>query len=168
MRRRPASTSCLVANRRASLAAAIALAATTVMLAAGCLGGSSGRPGAGTESSADFVKRVTVEFSRGQSGRLWSELLPADQRIVSRARFVACAANEGWNLKSIKTLETYDDPVDVGAKSLPSQAVTVRVTSDDGVTTATMHAVSVHGKWRWVLQSADRVAYESAKCPRAG
>lgn len=118
------------------------------------------------ESPADFVKRVTIEFSRGQSGRLWSELLSADQRFVSRARFVTCEANEGRNLKSIKVLETYDDPVDVGAKSLPSKAVTVRVTSDDGVTTATMHAVSVGGKWRWVLQSAGRVAYKSGKCPR--
>jgi hypothetical protein len=44
--------------------------------------------------------------------------------------------------------------------------VTVRVTSDDGITTATMHAVSVRGKWRWVLQSSDREAYASGKCPR--
>jgi hypothetical protein len=158
-----------VGTRRHRLAAATALATTTAVLGAGCFGGSSGGSGAvAPESSADFVKRITVEFSRGQSGRLWSDLLPADQRIVSRARFVACDANEGWNLKSIKVLETYDDPVDVGAKSLPSKAVTVRVTSDDGVTTATMHAVSVGGKWRWVLQSSDRAAYETGKCPRSG
>jgi hypothetical protein len=135
------------------------------VLGSGCGGGSSR---SATESPADFVRRVTTEFSRGQSGRLWDELLPADQRIVTRARFVACQANEGWDLKNIKVLETYDDPVAVGAKSLPSKAVTVRVTSDDGITTATMHAVNVNRKWRWVLQSADRTAYSSGKCPRTG
>ncbi len=134
-------------------------------LAAGC-GGSSGGT-TGQQSAATFVKQVTVQFSRGQSGRLWDELLPADQAIVTRARFVACQQNEGWNLKSIKVLETYDDPVDVGGKSLPAKAVTVRVTSD-GVTTATMHAVSVNGTWRWVLQPVDRAAYTSGKCPSTG
>ena len=87
---------------------------------------------------------------------------------MTRALFVDCQANEGWNLKSIKVLETYDDPVAVGAKSLPSKAVTVRVDSDDGITTATMHAVSVNGTWRWVLQSSDRTAYAAGKCPRTG
>jgi hypothetical protein len=139
-------------------------AALLTAFAAGC-GGSGGT--SGQQSAAGFVKEVTVQFSRGQSGRLWDELLPADQAIVTRARFVACQQNEGWNLKSIKVLETYDDPVDVGGKSLPAKAVTVRVTSD-GVTTATMHAVSVNGSWRWVLQPVDRAAYKSGKCPSTG
>ena len=142
----------------------VAVAAGVVLLAAGC-GGSGGT--SGQQSAAGFVKQVTVQFSRGQSGRLWDELLPADQAIVSRARFVACQQNEGWSLKSIKVLETYDDPVDVEGKALPAKAVTVRVTSD-GVTTATMHAVSVNGTWRWILQPVDRAAYRSGKCPRTG
>ncbi|MGZ4394564.1 MAG: hypothetical protein ACXVZ2_04280 [Gaiellaceae bacterium] len=142
----------------------VAVAAGVVLLAAGC-GGSGGT--SGQQSAAGFVKQVTVQFSRGQSGRLWDELLPADQAIVSRARFVACQQNEGWSLKSIKVLETYNDPVDVEGKALPAKAVTVRVTSD-GVTTATMHAVSVNGTWRWILQPVDRAAYRSGKCPRTG
>ncbi len=140
-------------------------AALLAALAAGC-GGSSGGAG-GTQSAAGFVEQVTVQFSRGQSGRLWDELLPADQAVVTRARFVACQQNEGFNLKSIKVLETYADPVDVEGKSRPATAVTVRVTSD-GVTTATMHAVSVNGTWRWILQPVDRAAYKSGKCPSTG
>lgn len=150
----------------ASTAAALCVAA----LVAGCGGGSaSGTSGAssGQKSAADFVKKVTIEFSRGQSGRLWDQLLPADQGVVTRARFVACQRNEGWSLKSIKVLETYDDPVDVEGKSLSAKAVTVRVTSD-AVTTATMHAVSVNGTWRWILQPVDRAAYKSGKCPSTG
>ncbi len=144
------------------------LLAGVAAFAAGCGGtGGAGTTGSasGQQSAADFVKQVTVQFSRGQSGRLWDELLPADQAVATRARFVACQQNEGWNLKGIKVLETYADPVDVEGKPLPAQAVTVRVTSD-GVTTATMHAVSVNGVWKWVLQPIDRAAYKSAKCPR--
>jgi hypothetical protein len=150
------------------LVAASALVLAAALLAAGCFGGGSSGSTSGARSAADFVRRITTEFSRGQSGRLWDELLPADQRVVTRARFVECQANEGWNLKSIKVLETYDDPVALGAKSLPAKAVSVRVTSDDGVTTATMHAVSVNGAWRWVLQPLDRAVYVSGKCPRTG
>jgi len=154
-----------LSRRSARIVALSGLAGGIAVLGFGCGGGSSR---SGTESPSDFVRRVTTEFSRGQSGRLWDELLPADQRIVTRARFVTCQANEGWDLKKIKVLETYDDPVAVGANSLPSKAVTVRVTSDDGITTATMHAVQVNGKWRWVLQSSDRTAYAGGKCPRTG
>jgi hypothetical protein len=142
-----------------SLIAAVALA----IVVSACGGGSGG----GTRAS-DFVSRVTTEFSRGQSGRLWNELVPADQRVVSRARFVQCQANEGWDLRKIKVLETYSDPVAVGAKTMPATAVSVRVTSDDGVTTATMHAVSLGGTWHWLLQPADRSAYSAGQCPRTG
>ena len=163
-----ASAVSIPCRRSARIVAASALLCTTVLLGVGCSGGGNSGSQSGIQSPADFVRRITTEFSRGQSGRLWDELIPADQRSVTRARFVACEANEGWELKSIKVLETYDDPVVVGAKSLPSKAVTVRVTSDDGITTATMHAVSVNGKWHWVLQSSDRAAYASGKCPRTG
>jgi hypothetical protein len=150
--------------------ATVALLAGVAAIAAGCSGGGgTGASGlaSGQQSASDFVKQVTVQFSRGQTGRLWDELLPADQAVVTRARFVACQLNEGWDLKSIKVLDTYADPVDVEGKSLPAKAVTVRVASD-GVTTATMHAVSVNGTWRWILQPVDRTAYKSGKCPRSG
>jgi hypothetical protein len=149
-------------------ATAAALLSAVAALAAGCGGGGTGTSGSASgQSASDFVKQVTVQFSRGQTGRLWDELLPADQAVVTRARFVACQLNEGWDLKRIKVLDTYEDPVDVEGRSLPASAVTVRVTSD-GVTTATMHAVSVNGGWRWILQPVDRTAYKSGKCPRTG
>ncbi len=152
-------------------ASATLLLAAVGAFAAGCGGGGgSGTTGAagGQRSASNFVKQVTVQFSRGQSGRLWDELLPADQSVVTRARFVACQQNEGWNLKTIKVLETYADPVDVDGKPLPATAVSVRVTSGNGDTTATMHAVSVNGTWRWILQPVDRAAYSRGKCPSTG
>jgi hypothetical protein len=149
-------------TRRAWCTALIAAVALAGVVSA-CGGGSGGGRGA-----SDFVRRVTTEFSRGQSGRLWNELLPADQRLVTRARFVECQSNEGWDLRKIKVLETYSDPVAVGVKTIPATAVSVRVTSDDGVTTATMHAVSLGGAWHWLLQPSDRSAYSAGRCPRTG
>jgi len=155
-------------HRRVSLATASSTLATVAVLTAGC-GGSGGSGSVSAKrSAADFVSRITVEFSRGQSGRLWDELLPADQAVVTRARYMECERNEGWDLKKIKVIETYDDTIAIGTKSVPSTAVTLRVTSADGVTTATMHTVSVNGKWRWILQPGDRAAYRTGKCPSSG
>ena len=62
-------------------------------------------------------------------------------------------------------LESYGENVDVENKQTPSTAVTVQVTSDDGVTTATMHAVKIGGRWHWVLQPADLAAYAAGRWP---
>lgn len=149
-------------TRRARLAVTVGLVIALAALLAGC-GGSN--KSAGTPSATNFVKRITLEFSRGQSGRLWDELHPADQAVVSRALFVKCEGNEGFGLRKIKVLDTYDDQTVVAGAARAAKAVTLRVTSDDGVTTATMHAISVAGKWRWTLQAADRTAYAKGKCP---
>ena len=91
-----------------------------MVLTSAC-GGTTSAANRSVKSADAFVRQITIEFSRGQSGRLWDELLPADQRIVSRARFVECQANEGWGLKSLKVLDTYDEPVAAGAKTVGSQ-----------------------------------------------
>lgn len=144
---------------------AIVVVALIALLAAACAGGSSGGTATGTESAAGFVQRITTEFSRGQSGRLWDELAPADQAIVSRARYTACQGNEGFVLKQVKVLDSYSEPVEVDGASEHSDAVTLQVTSDTGVTTATIHAVPIGGHWHWILSSADRAAFHSGKCP---
>lgn len=147
--------------------AALATAALVVGVLTGCggSGGSGGGAGGGNQSAADFIREVTTQFSRGQSGRLWDTLHPADQAVVSRARYTTCQSNSGFDLKKFKVLETYADPIDVAGRTRPSTAVSVRVTADDGVTTATMHAIRVNGKWRWTLPSADYAAYKQGKCP---
>ncbi len=127
---------------------------------AGC-GSSPGKP----ESADAFMKRITIEFSRGQAGRLWDSLVPAEQRVVTRARYLACQRNGGFRLRSFKVLDSYTEAVEVEGKETPSTAVTVQVTSDDGVTTATMHAVKSGGSWHWVLQPADLAAYAAGRCP---
>jgi hypothetical protein len=116
---------------------AVVLAALGVLiLTAACRGSGSGAP-----SASDFVKHVTTEFSRGQTGPLWDELHPAEQALVTKARFLACERNEGFGLRKIKVLDTYQETIDVAGKATPSTAVTLQVTSDDGITTATLHAI---------------------------
>jgi hypothetical protein len=144
----------------------IGLAVAVVLLATAACGGGGGAAGSGgKESAKSFVQRITTEFSRGQTGRLWNELAPADQAIVSRARYTACQGNEGFVLKAVKVLDSYSESVDVDGASEHSDAVTLQVTSDTGVTTATIHAVPIGGRWHWILSSADRAAFRSGKCP---
>lgn len=137
----------------------VLVAALAVVTLAGC-GGSSSR----NESAAAFVKRVTVEFSRGQAGPLWSQLVPDEQRLVSRATYISCARN-GFRLRSFKVLQQYDEPVPLPARELPATAVSVQVTSDDGITTATLHAVKIDGTWHWILSRGDLAAYRAGRCP---
>ncbi len=143
-------------------AASVLLIVTLVTACGGT--GSSGTTG-GKESASAFIQRVTTQFSRGQSERLWSELYPADQAIVSRSRYLACQGNEGFRLTGMKVLETYPESVDVAGAPEKAEAVTVQVTSDNGVTTATVHAVKAGSTWHWILSPADRAAYKQGKCP---
>jgi hypothetical protein len=143
--------------------ALFASAVLVVAVAGGC--GSSKTAGGGQSPAADFIKQITTQFSRGQSGPLWDTLHPADQAVVTRARYMACQSNSGFDLMKLKILQTYADTVDVAGSSTPSTAVTVRATADDGTTTATMHAITLNGKWRWILSPADYAAYKRGKCP---
>ena len=156
--------------RAATRTIAVPLIGAVLLAAAatGCgssSGGAAATTGTTPKAAAAFIQDVTTQFSRGQSGRLWDTLVPADQAAVSRARYMACQSNEGFEIQKFKVLETYADTIDVGGKQTPSTAVSVQVTSDDGMTTATMHAVSVGGTWRWTLPAADLAAYAKGKCP---
>ena len=153
-------------RRRGGVTALIGAAAVlAVVSTGGCGSGGGGGGSRGKESAPAFVQRITTEFARGQSGRLWDELAPADQAIVSRARYTACLGNEGFTLRSMKVLDSYSEPVEVDGSSERSDAVTLQVTSDTGVTTATIHALPTGGKWHWILSSADRAAFLAARCP---
>jgi len=139
--------------------ARVLLPVLAAAVATGC-GGSSSHG----ESAAAFMKRVTVEFSRAQAGPLWDELVPSEQALVARDRYVACARN-GFRLRGFRVLQEYEEPVLVLRQRMPSTAVSVQVTSDDGVTTATMHAVRVDGRWRWVFAPSDLAAFRAGRCP---
>lgn len=147
------------------LPASLAAATLVAVAVTGCGTGGGSSSSGNSKSAADFIRTVTTQFSRGQAGRLWDTLIPADKAVVSRARYTACQSNEGFQLQKFKVLETYADTIDVGGKPTRSTAVSVQVTSDDGLTTATMHAVPVAGTWRWILPASEYAAYKQGKCP---
>ncbi len=137
-------------------------AAAVVVVAAGAVAGCGG---SGGDSATAFAKRITTEFARGQSGRLWTTLLPSQQAIVTKSRFLTCQGSQGFGLRTIKVLDTYGEAVDVEGRNEDSTAVTLQVTSDDGRTTATMHAIRTGSGWHWILSSAQMRAYAQGKCP---
>jgi hypothetical protein len=145
--------------------AVLTIALLVTVALTGCGGSRSSSTPAGQQSAGDFIGHVTTQFSLGQTGPLWDTLHPADQAVVSRARYMACHTSSGFELQRFKVLQTYPDTVEIAGKATRSTAVSVRVTADDGVTTATMHAVSFNGKWRWILSPADYAAYKQGKCP---
>ena len=146
-------------------AATLAAAALAVVVLAACGSGGGGGGAGGTQSAPDFIKQVTSQFALGQYGPLWDTLHPADQAVVSRSRYMACQSGVGFQLRKLKVLDSYADTVDVAGTPTASTAVSIQATSDDGVTTATMHAIKVHGAWRWMLSARDRAAYKQGRCP---
>ena len=76
-----------------------AAAVLAVLSAAACGGGGGGAGSGGKESATAFVQRITTEFARGQTGRLWDELL---QPTSGSSRAPACRVpgNEGWDTRA--------------------------------------------------------------------
>jgi hypothetical protein len=123
------------------------------------------RPGA-------FMEQVYRRLLVGRHGGAWDLLHPAHQEVVSRARYVECAA--AWppspELRSFEVLEVFPDPLEVPLiPETTSTAVRYRVTvaagSESESFTATGHAVAVDGRWRWVLTAPDISAFERGECP---
>lgn len=128
-----------------------------------------------TEDLGDFYeRRIDYEF-KGQFGRSWDELHPGQQALVSRTKYEECrdeSSDEfaGVELKSLRVIETYEDPIDVlGVPEKTSTAVTVEITVTDGseseTVTDTFHAIAVNGKWVWILPPADVRAFKAGTCP---
>lgn len=117
-----------------------------------------------TESAGDAVLRQLDFASKGQYGRMWEELHPAHQALVSRDRFDECA-NE-IEVPDLRIVEVYDEPIDVYAiPEKTSKAVTFSYKSGDGRSTETLHQVMVDGAWRWVFSTEAARAYEAGDCP---
>lgn len=119
-----------------------------------------------------LIEQVYGRLIGGQYGRAWDLLHPAHQAIVSRARYIACAAD--WppspDLETFEVLKVFDEPIDVAlVPQRLSKAVTYRVTVSAGdqrdTFTSTGHAVDVGGRWRWVLARADIVSFRAGECP---
>jgi hypothetical protein len=126
-----------------------------------------------SETADAFYKRLLGYDFKGQWGRTWDVLHPAEKRYVTRERFTDCMQQSSGDLPelvSIKTVEVYDDPLDLkGIPQKSSKAVTYKLTLKSGdqqeSTTQTSHAVLVGDHWTWILKDADLASYKAGDCP---
>jgi hypothetical protein len=143
--------------------------AVAVAIAISACGGGGG---GGDSNSAEAAVRRQFDFvDKGQWGRQWEELHPAQQAFVPRERFVECADERlsGMDIVSVKVLETFEEESLIPGTdmSVPSTALTVEVEFKQGLLhnkdTDTVHVFLVDGEWRWVTSDAD--AYKRGECP---
>lgn len=143
----------------------LALAGLTLaVIVAGC--GRTGDPGRTPAGLAQV--RFLYQLYNGRLDSVYDTLHPAYQRLVPRARFVACTRKAALGgLDSIDILDVYDSSVEIpGSGRVDAKAVRVRLTSSQGSsTTFVNHEVEVGTHWRWVLNDAAARAYRAGRCP---
>jgi len=141
-----------------ALTAALALAATAL---------ASYNP-ATTRNPAAFVRSALLLEARGQYNRSWALLHPAEQKILSRTKYISCMhENHPRRIASVGVLAVSDTTIMYD--SIPQhavKAVTVSVNyQDGGQSTFTMSAVPVGGGFRWVLSPQSELRARFGTCP---
>ena len=125
-----------------------------------------------SEKPDAFLKRLLDYDFKGQWGRTWTLLHPGQRHYVDRNKFVECASASfpTGELTSVKTVEVYDDTIDLpGVPQKSAKAVTLKITIGSGdqqqTFDQTIHAVPIENRWAWVLPKSDAAAYKSGSCP---
>jgi hypothetical protein len=126
--------------------------------------------GAGSESAGTFMTRILREEIHGQWGRQWSELHPGHQRLITRAQYVACSRAMGTNFATgqeiFRVLDIRDEPLEVkGVPQHTAKRVTINFHEPGKAgLTYQMHAVSVRGRWAWILGGPFLTALSHGRC----
>ena len=114
------------------------------------------------------MRRQFDYINKGQWGREWDELHPAQQELVPRDLFIQCAP-AGLEVQVTDVLETYEEDVVIDGtdQSVRATALTVEFKSgQDPLANSdidTFHEVVVAGEWRWIM--ADVEGYRRGQCP---
>jgi hypothetical protein len=123
------------------------------------------------ESAGTFVTRILREELNGDWGTQWAELHPGHQRLITKAQYIACsrqlATNIGTGRETYRVLATATDPIHVfGVPQRVAKLVTIRFHTPGNSTTPTyhLHAVSVSGRWTWVLGGRFLRAVQHGQC----
>jgi hypothetical protein len=149
---------------------ALAVCAVAVAFAVG-----AGAPAASANTSAgEFLKSVVASTGKGQYGRVWDRLHPAQQRFISRDRLIDCYERgdvPSFTIKRWKVLATYQEKKRIPGTNVRARttAVTVRYTIDidgrpDATGTETLHAVLVSGRWRSMADAEAMQRFKRGKC----
>ena len=125
----------------------------------------------GNAQAAAFAKRVLYLEARGQTNRSYALLHPAQQKLISRSRYVACLhSSHPRRVKSVSVFRVADWTIAYsGIPQHEVKAVSVDVIyKDGGRTTFTMSAVPVAGAFRWVFSEDAAARAATGRCPYGG
>jgi hypothetical protein len=122
------------------------------------------------ESAESALRRQFDELNKGQFGKEWDELHPAQQAIISREHYIECGAKANLpTVDSADVIETYQEDVTIPGTSVKASsiALTVKLELSLGLlkneATDTYHEVQVDGVWRWALAAPE--GYANGNCP---
>jgi hypothetical protein len=126
------------------------------------------------ETAEAALRRQFLELSRAQYGLAWDEIVPVQQAIVPRDRFIDCQSRStavGVSVTVNQVVETYLETIQVPGTlvTMAATALTVNVSVGAGkskqTATTTLHEFAVAGKWRWSLAPASADDYKAGVCP---
>jgi hypothetical protein len=149
------------AMKRFALTAALALTVVQVAQA-------NNNPGA-------FVKSIINQELAGQFDRTYATLYPAQKKLVSESRFMACYeqlfnAVSGATISDFKTTDVYASTITVPGTKVRTKttAVSVRYTihlgSESTPDAFTAHLAVVNGRYRWMMSAARFAQVKSNNC----
>ena len=106
----------------------------------------------------EATRTVIERLAKGQNGPAWDLLVPQQQALIPRIKFLDCGdPSAAFDFNSVKVTDTYDEEVEINGTSsvVPSKAVTVDMSftlaGQEQTQTFTIHLVDVNGEWRWNL-----------------
>ena len=144
----------------------------------GC-GGNESEPAAASTSGQEgpglFYTSLIREKATGQYELAWESLHPFHQRFAPRMTYIQCENQTAFpgRLLDVSVVRVIDEPVQIAGEdhTVPAKAVTIKVSVDypgiskPVVVEDTYHAISVGGRWTWILTRANFADYKAGNCP---
>jgi len=132
------------------------------VVAAGCSGGDSPSstpsvPSRG-ETAGEAITRQFMLLSQGQVGRLWEEMHPAHQQLISRSTYMLCTRDMPIELTGVEVIDTYPERYTIPGTNVETDSTAVTFTVEQpggGSWTDTSHEVKVRGRWRFTVADPD-------------
>ena len=151
------------------------LSILVVATATGCGGDENGSAApAGTPPETAAVEALNERFElvnrADGAGAAWDRLHPAQQALVPRVRYVACA-DEAQPRFTWEVEGTSEEEVAIPGTNLSADAVAIEVSisvegRDAPAATITAHQIRDRDRWVWILSDRDIETFVAGDCPR--
>jgi hypothetical protein len=133
--------------------------AVVLALLAGCGVGASNSPGDGARKQLEFA-------ATGNWQRVYQQLHPAQQTVVTQDAFIDCNKNNTMTLGKVSIAEERRVTVDVPELGeVKLYEVTLDAVVDGQSVERVMHEIRKGSEWRWDLDRAALDIYREGECP---